>query len=174
MLSVFLLIFGLMFLFWLINAEWPVQAVTVVIFCVLFWLVDAELMDILSMLFVSVVAIFSFVNIFRKKTGAKLLLLLSFGFIVYALIARSIVVNDAKEFAASFVQTYQCAPAIKELTDSSGVWDDVSGDRSFRAVKTIRKMGYSRVMIYENRTLRYGYLDGGRVITLKQCVTAAP
>ncbi|GHT83615.1 hypothetical protein AGMMS49960_11430 [Betaproteobacteria bacterium] len=129
-------------------------------------------MDILAILLISAVAIFSFVDIFREKTGAKVLLLLSSGFIFYALIARSIVIGDADEFAAIFVQTYQCAPAAKDLINGNVVWDRISGN--VRAIKTIRKLGYSRIMIYENRTLRYSYLDDSRTITLKPCGKAAP
>jgi hypothetical protein len=102
-------------------------------------------------------------------------LLLSFGFILYALITRNIVINDADRFAASFVQAYQCAPTMKDLANGDVAWDSISGKGDVnRAVKEIKKLGYSRAIVYQNRILKYGYLDGSRIVILKPCAKAAP
>jgi hypothetical protein len=140
-------------------------------FVACFFFAETEILKVLSILIIVGVVFFSTPNIFNKnnKIAYALLFLSGSIFVAYALIARDLVINEADKYAIFFVNTYKCAPTLKDLIDNDSKWTALS---STVLTNNIEKMGYSRNIIYHSNIglLKYGFLyDDNRVIKLKLC-----
>jgi hypothetical protein len=97
-----------------------------------------------------------------------LLLLIASLFAAFALWMRHEVVTEADEFAKQFIEKHACRPTLSELELNDEGWE-----RKYPSmvVKTFKKTGASRVIIYRDMgLLRYGFLyEGKRSFVFPEC-----
>ncbi|WP_148040885.1 hypothetical protein [Montanilutibacter psychrotolerans] len=134
------------------------------------FVVRAELVDVVAMAFLIMVAVIAMVMAVRG--GHRYLAALT-ATIAAVLVAVMIYCwMQAKEradhFAAEFIRSHACAPSFDELLTSSGDWKRSRVRGHIRA--DIRFFGASRLVTYQNNgLLRFGLMDETRTVWIPQC-----